>query len=150
MPADNEAHIALAGPVLGSVGAFACYLYATYSGERIWYALAYAGFIINLFNLIPARPLDGGRIVRAVSEKIWYLGVPLLGIAFYFQRSPLIIVMLVLALPDLWRALSGKHEPGAELLPMPSRIGYGAAYLGLAVALACMAYEVHAQLEHAL
>jgi Zn-dependent protease len=147
MPPENEAEIALAGPILGSVGAFVCYLYAMHDGGRIWYAIAYAGFVLNLFNLIPARPLDGGRVVRAVSEKIWFLGVPFLAVLFYFQPSPLIILILVLALPDLWRAIKGRHEPGAELLPLASRIGYGIAYLGLAATLAVAAFEVHTHLE---
>jgi len=147
MSPQNEAHIALAGPVLGSVGAFLCYLYAMHDGGRIWFAIAYAGFVLNLFNLIPARPLDGGRIVRAVSEKIWFLGIPLLGLVFYFQQSPLILMILVLALPDAWRAITGRHEPGAQRLPMASRIGYAIAYLGLAATLASVAFALHQQLE---
>ncbi|QOT80757.1 hypothetical protein F7R26_025415 [Cupriavidus basilensis] len=41
-------------------------------------ALAYAGFFINLFNLIPLSPLDGGRVTAVLSPRIWFLGVPVL------------------------------------------------------------------------
>jgi Zn-dependent protease len=34
--------------------------------SRFLVALAYTGFLLNLFNLIPVRPLDGGFMWRSV------------------------------------------------------------------------------------
>src|SRR5438132_14316169 len=60
--AETEAWVGLAGPLLGTVGALGCYYLYRSTGETLFLALAYAGFFINLFNLIPISPFDGGRI----------------------------------------------------------------------------------------
>jgi len=143
---ETEAYVALAGPVLGTVGAFVCYLIAAASGERLWYALAYAGFFINLFNLIPLRPLDGGRIVRLISGKLWLLGMPILIAVFIWRPSPLLLILALLAAPEIWATLRGRGDPAAAAVPLALKLKYGSAYLALAIALAVMAYEVHEHL----
>jgi Zn-dependent protease len=76
--AETEAFVGLGGPLLGSVGALACYFIAL-SYDATWLlAVAYAGFFLNLFNLIPLSPFDGGRITAVLSPRIWLLGVPIL------------------------------------------------------------------------
>ncbi|WP_123041671.1 site-2 protease family protein [Cohnella candidum] len=75
--AATEAYIGIGGPLLGTVGAFVCYAIGSMSGESIWYALAYTGFFLNLINLMPIHPLDGGRIVTAVSRWLWLVGAVL-------------------------------------------------------------------------
>jgi Zn-dependent protease len=71
----TEAYIAIGGPLLGTAGAFVCYAAGWWSGYDIWFALAYVGFFLNLINLLPIHPLDGGRIVGAVSRWLWLAGV---------------------------------------------------------------------------
>jgi Zn-dependent protease len=61
---------------------------------RFRLALAYAGFVLNLFNLIPVSPLDGGRIVSVISPRIWFLGFPILVALFIWRPSPLLILRL--------------------------------------------------------
>ncbi len=146
LDAQTEAEVALAGPVLGSVAAFLCYLMAQHSGSHLWLALAYAGFFLNLFNLIPVLPLDGGRIVRAVSSRLWLAGLPLLVAVFAWQPSPLILVFLVMALPEAWASLRGQRGDTASGLPMPVRVRFGATYLGLTAGLAVMAFDAHERL----
>src|SRR5215207_5201646 len=64
--AETEAFVGLGGPLLGSV-------------DAPWLlAVSYAGFFLNLFNLIPWSPFDGGRITAVLSPRIWLLGVPVL------------------------------------------------------------------------
>lgn len=75
--AETEAFIGIGGPVLGSVGAFVCYAIGEMSGQGVWHALAYFGFFLNLINLMPIHPLDGGRIVAAISRWVWVVGVVL-------------------------------------------------------------------------
>ena len=61
-----EAIVGIGGPLLGSLGALAvagCYFL---TGNQIYLALGYTGCLINLFNLVPIIPLDGGRIVSAI------------------------------------------------------------------------------------
>ena len=41
--------------------------------------------MINLFNLIPITPLDGGRIAAGISTKLWAVGLILLfSFSIYF------------------------------------------------------------------
>ncbi|HRI08909.1 MAG TPA: site-2 protease family protein [Nannocystaceae bacterium] len=74
--AETEAYVGLGGPLAGTLGAFACYFLARAQGSDLLLALAYAGFMLNLFNMLPISPLDGGRIVAVISPKIWYTGEP--------------------------------------------------------------------------
>jgi Zn-dependent protease len=71
MPPNSKAAavIALAGPALGTAGALASYGIGLYTHAPIWYALASTAFFINLFNLIPIYPLDGGRVAAALFSR---------------------------------------------------------------------------------
>ena len=71
-PAPNAmagAVIALAGPLVGGLGALACYFIGLQTGQPFWFALASTMFFINLFNLVPIQPLDGGHITAALLSK---------------------------------------------------------------------------------
>ena len=69
-----EARVGLAGPILGSLGAAAVAVAGALTGSSLLLALAYLGFLLNLFNLLPVVPLDGGRAMAAMSPVIWFLG----------------------------------------------------------------------------
>ncbi|HMI28074.1 MAG TPA: site-2 protease family protein, partial [Gaiellaceae bacterium] len=58
--------VSLAGPGYGAVGAAACWAIGEAIDSDLFRALAYAGFLINLINLIPIGILDGGSIWRAL------------------------------------------------------------------------------------
>lgn len=73
--AATEAYIGIGGPMLGTAGALICYAIGWWSEQPFWFALAYTGFFLNLINLLPIHPLDGGRIVTAVSRWLWLIGV---------------------------------------------------------------------------
>jgi Zn-dependent protease len=149
--AETEAYVGLGGPVLGSIGALACFLVAEGAGPELkWLmAVAYAGFFLNLFNLIPMSPLDGGRITAVLSPKIWLLGIPVLVGLAYLHPSPMLILVALLAAPQLmqaWRDFRGQTPLGARLYYQTSlqdKLIYGFAYLGLLAFLATMTHEVH-------
>jgi Zn-dependent protease len=73
MPHDveTEAYVGFAGPLAGTIAALACYWLARETGSGLLLALSYSGFMLNLFNLIPISPLDGGRITAIISPKVW-------------------------------------------------------------------------------
>lgn len=94
----TEAKVAIGGPVLGSIGALICLLLYFISGEDFLAALAYVGFMLNLFNLIPVHPLDGGRVVSAISPKLWLIGIPIGIIALFKAFNPIIVLLLILGI----------------------------------------------------
>ena len=149
---ETEAWIGLAGPLLGSVGALACYYAWRVTDAPLLLALAYAGFFINLFNLIPISPFDGGRITAILSPRVWLLGVPILIGLFFWHPSPILILMAVLAAPQAWKAFTfdpNAPENQAYYSVTPAkRLEYGVYYLALAGFLALISYDVHEQLEH--
>jgi Zn-dependent protease len=61
----RNAQVALAGPAAGALAAAICWGIGSQTGSSLLHALAYAGFFLNLFNLIPIGILDGGAIWRA-------------------------------------------------------------------------------------
>jgi Zn-dependent protease len=57
--------VAIAGPILGGAAAAVCLAIAQSNGSRLMYALAYSGFFLNLFNMIPFGIFDGGAVWRS-------------------------------------------------------------------------------------
>lgn len=94
--ASTEAAMAAGGPILGSLAALGCVLIYMATDNNLFLALAYTGFIINLFNLIPIHPLDGGRIVTAISPKIWLIGIPVLLYISINYFNPILIIFLIM------------------------------------------------------
>lgn len=92
-----EARVGLAGPILGSVGAAVSVGLWHATGNDLYRALAYFGFFLNLFNLLPVVPLDGGRAMAAMAPWMWMVGfVALIPLAFFFT-SPVMLLILVFA-----------------------------------------------------
>jgi Zn-dependent protease len=147
LDAETAAFVGMAGPLLGSTGAFVVYLVALQLQLNWLLAIAYAGFVLNLFNLIPVVPLDGGHVVGVISPKIWIIGIPLLAALFLWRPSPLLIIVAILAVPRAWAAFRGRLAvPESQLATRSLKIRYAAEYLGLVCFLTLVAFEVHSQL----
>lgn len=135
MPKDAriEAWTAIAGPIVGTGGAMLCWSAALYTGSSFWMAIAYTGFFINLFNLIPVRPLDGGRTAAAISPKLWIAGF--IGVLALFVRSfnPLLLVILILAGRNIYEHWKKKDETnkGYYDVDRTTRMKITAVYFGL-------------------
>jgi Zn-dependent protease len=114
--AQEEAYSAIAGPILGSAGAFVCLAIYLYSGQQIWAWLAYIGFFINLFNLLPMSPLDGGRIVGAVWRGFWIIGVVAAVVMATWLDSPILLLFSVFGLTEINRRLIRVHWSAYALL----------------------------------
>jgi Zn-dependent protease len=148
MPADawKESRVALAGPVLGSIGAAAVWALGAALNSDLLVALAFTGFFINLFNLLPIVPLDGGRAVAAVHPALWGLGlVGLLALAFWHPNPILILILLVGAL-ELWRRWRERNTPAAAAyyaVKPWQRLTAGTVYIGLAALLAVAMTATH-------
>lgn len=148
MPHDawREAKLAIAGPILGSLGAAAIYAVAVAEDSRQLKAIAFLGFFINLFNLIPASPLDGGRIVSALHPALWFVGVlALLGLVIV-RPNPILILILIVAASEIWRRWQMRHHPEFESyyrVAPHRRLIIGALYFGLAATLVFAMHATH-------
>jgi Zn-dependent protease len=93
-----EARVGLAGPILGSIGAAAVAVVGELTGSSLLIALAYFGFFINLFNLLPVVPLDGGRAAAAMSPWMWFAGLGVLvALVFLDPGNPILLIIVLFA-----------------------------------------------------
>lgn len=141
-----EALVGIGGPVLGSVGALVCLIVGWAGGSLFWYGLAYTGFLINLFNLIPISPLDGGRIVGVISRWLWAAGYAVGVAVFLVTKSPILFLILLLGLFTLARTLKGPREGYFDAEP-GQRLAMGIAYFGLIALLALGMWVADAPLQ---
>jgi len=150
MNVETEAYVAFGGPFVGTMAALGCFFLAKAYDSPLLLALSYSGFFINLFNLIPLSPFDGGRITAILSPRIWLIGAPMLIAVFLYRPSPLLILMAIIALPSVYSALY--HDPHDQEnatyynASLHDRIMYGSYYLTLLVFLAVISNEVHEML----
>jgi Zn-dependent protease len=145
--AETEAYVGMAGPVAGTLASLACYEAGRFLDNPLLLALAYSGFMLNLFNLLPLSPLDGGRVTAVISPKLWLVGGPLLVALFLWRPSPMFLLVAILALPTFWQALTGRGlETAYYEAPAQTRFNYGLAYLGLVAYLGAMTWSLHEQL----
>jgi Zn-dependent protease len=139
-----EARVGLAGPVLGSVGALACVVLYHVTGDDFYRALAFTGFFLNLFNLAPVVPLDGGRAMAALSPWMWLVGFAVLvGVAVLYP-NPIMILILLFAAMETWRRWKARRaDPSTaeyyRVAPV-HRLLVALVYIGL---VAGLAYGMH-------
>jgi hypothetical protein len=108
----TEAAVALGGPALGSVAALLCLGIGFWTGSEVWYALAYVGAFVNLLNLLPLHPLDGGRIAVAVSRWLWVVGVVAVPLAIWYTGSFLFAILWIWFLWEMFRRFFGDRRTG--------------------------------------
>jgi Zn-dependent protease len=133
----KEARVALAGPILGSVGAVVCWIAAEVTGSELLMGLAFVGFFLNLFNLIPIVPLDGGRAAGALHPALWFVGLLMMIGLVVVYPNPLLLIIVLLGGLDLWRRWRERGQAGEYYrLSVGQRVTVGVVYLGLVAALA--------------
>ena len=143
-----EAKVAIAGPILGSLGAAAFWGLGSALDSDLLRALAFTGFLLNLFNLAPISPLDGGRIVAAIHPALWLVGlVALVGLVIV-APNPILIIILLLGALESWRRFRARHHPQSEAYFRVSprhRLITGVAYVALAALLSVAMAGSHIQ-----
>ena len=135
----NEAKVALAGPIVGSAGALACWVAAEALGSDLLLGLAFVGFLLNLFNLLPVVPLDGGRAAGALHPAFWLVGMAGLAGLVVLTWNPLLVIILLFGGLELWNRWQLRRDPEYQAyyrIPTSQRVAVGLVYLGLAAALA--------------
>jgi Zn-dependent protease len=134
-----EARVGLAGPVLGTIATLVPLGIWLATGNDLWRALAYIGFLINLFNLIPVVPLDGGRAMAALSPWVWFAGFAGLIAVTILYPNPIMILVLLFGGVESWRRWKARNTPEAKAyhdIPTRTRVLVAVIYLTLAALLA--------------
>lgn len=143
MPRDavTEAKVGIGGPILGSIGALICMLLYYPLRHDYLLALAYTGFMLNLFNLIPVHPLDGGRTVAAISPLLWIIGLPIAVVFIFKYSNPILVILLILGIFELIDRFRNHRKEYYKVKPatrvifailyfgLLSSLGYGMAYI---------------------
>src|SRR5262249_49429495 len=88
-----EAALASGGPLWGSAASAGMAALYLATGARVALALAYTGFFLNLFNLVPIRPLDGGRVAQIFSRRAWIVGGIMLAAMFVVTMAPQLVLI---------------------------------------------------------
>jgi Zn-dependent protease len=136
-----EARVGLAGPILGSLGAAAVAAAGFALDSDLLKALAFTGFFLNLFNLLPVTPLDGGRAMAAMAPWMWFVGLGAVIMLVFIRPNPILILIAIVGTMDVWRRWNSRKqglEGNAEYYRVKGRhrLAVGAVYVGLIVALA--------------
>jgi Zn-dependent protease len=142
--AKDEAEVGIAGPVAGAIAASVCFLFAQANPISIWTPLAYFGFFINLFNLVPIVPFDGGRVLAAIDRRLWIVGfIGLIGFQVwsfiqYHSISLWLLFFIFIAGTQLWSRRRAADTPEGNAYYQVStgeRVALTLAYFGLAAVL---------------
>jgi Zn-dependent protease len=141
-----EARVGLAGPVLGSLGCLIPLALYAATGNNLFRALAFIGFFLNLFNLLPVVPLDGGRAMAAISPKMWIIGFAGLLVAAVLWPNPIIFIIVLFAGLEAWSRWKTRHSPerqGYHDVSRGTRLAVATVYIGLALLLVVGMHYTH-------
>jgi Zn-dependent protease len=144
--AGAEARVGLAGPVLGSLGCLVPLALYGATGNNLFRALAFIGFFLNLINLLPVLPLDGGRAMAALTPWMWIAGYAALVVLTFAFPNPIMFLVLLLGGMETWRRFQARKSPESQAFHSVrpgTRLGVAAVYIGLAALLAVGLHYTH-------
>jgi Zn-dependent protease len=109
--------------------------------DDFWRALAFTGFFLNLFNLLPVVPLDGGRAMAAMAPWMWFVGFGALLVLVFVWPNPILLIIVLFGGFETYRRWKqrkrGEEGNAAYYRVKPlHRLLVGAVYVGLIAALA--------------
>ena len=125
-----EAKVGYGGPLLGTLAALVMLAVYWLTGSKLAAALAYTGFLLNLFNLIPVHPMDGGRIVTAISPYLWLAGFPILLFLIYKSFNVILVLITVLGAFQAYKTWKNRDYPYYDL-PAGVKTNFALLYFGL-------------------
>jgi Zn-dependent protease len=132
-----EFWIAAGGPIVGGLACLGCHCIYFATGNEFFSALAYTGYFLNLFNLMPVGFLDGGRMVTALSPWLWLVGIVIAGAFAVYRPSFIIFLILLCSLPrlfSLFRKRTKEEQRYYEVTPFQRGVA-AFVYFGLIFAL---------------
>ena len=137
----TEARVGLAGPYFGAAAAAVVAIVGLATHSGLLEALGYIGFLLNLFNLLPVVPLDGGRAMAAMAPWMWFVGFGALVTLEFITPNPILLIICLVAAYDLYHRWQKRRSPTAAQtayyrVSPRNRVLVGVAYLGLIALLA--------------
>ncbi len=148
---EQDAYIALAGPLTGLGLAAICYGIGYATQDRFWFACADLSAFLNLFNMIPVPPFDGGRIIGALWPPLWIIGFALFVAFAVLWHIPILFVVIIaaLGLPAMIAAWKGHVDPRAERMTFSARVRVSIWYLATVFGLFLVMAQSHAVASNA-
>jgi Zn-dependent protease len=132
-----EARVGLAGPILGSLAAAVVAAAGFAFDSDLLKALAFTGFFLNLFNLLPVVPLDGGRAMAAMAPWMWFVGLGAVFTLVFVWPNPILIIIALFGVMEVFRRWKHRGEEAEYYRVKPAhRLAVGAVFVGLIVLLA--------------
>ncbi len=142
----DDAQIGLAGPIAGTIASVISLGIFNATDNVLFLIVAFAGFIINLLNLLPVGVLDGGRISAAITKWMWVLGGLILFYMMIRWRSPLLLLVLIVALYQVYKTITEERNDVFYDLRMNQRVTIAAAYFSLVLFLGYASVATHRHL----
>jgi Zn-dependent protease len=136
----DDAQIGLAGPLAGTFASLVALQIYKWTGTPLYLLIAFAGFVINLVNLLPIGMLDGGRISAAVTKWMWVFGGAALTYKVIKQPNPIMILVLVLAIFQVYASIMREKSDKFYEITKSQRVAVAVAYFSLIVFLGHQAY----------
>ena len=89
----QEAILAYGGPLAGLLSLIPLLIGYALTGNEFWLVIFHLGALLNLFNLLPVSPLDGGRILAGLPIVVWVAGLAAL-IAYGITHFSIILLLI--------------------------------------------------------
>ncbi|GGE55142.1 site-2 protease family protein [Priestia taiwanensis] len=110
--AKDEAFVGYMGPLFGLFSILPAIILYLITDEPFFGLVIALGALINLFNLMPVSPLDGGRIISVVSTKLWIIGLMMLGVYTYMTGSGFLVFILIIGAMTWWERVTEEKRLG--------------------------------------
>lgn len=106
----DDAQIGLAGPIAGTLASLVSLQIYKWTDNPLYLLIASVGFVLNLLNLLPLGPLDGGRISAAITKWMWLFGGGAVVYKTFKQPNPLMILILILAVFQVYASIVREQD----------------------------------------
>jgi len=144
----DDALIGLAGPFAGTLASLVCLQVYKWTDDPLWLLIAFLGFALNLFNLLPIGMLDGGRISAAVTKWMWVFGGAAVVYKVFDQPNPLTIIIAVLAAFQVYASIVREQtDKRFYEVTAPQRAAIAVLYFALVIFLGHQTWMTYDRLE---
>lgn len=130
-----EANVAIGGPAMGTLSALICLAFYLWTDSLLLLVLSYTACLLNLFNLIPCDPLDGGRIAVAITHRLWWLGSLVIGGLYLYTYNFFLLLFFLFSLYRIWKNVDLKEDVNYYHLTLSQRLAVAWWYFGLVIVL---------------